>query len=97
MQRVLDVARVTHRTLASENGEDADLRKVARDLEASFLSEMLGHAGLGKTSETFGGGIGEEQFSSFLRNLQAEEIAAHGGIGLAEAIFDALKETADVE
>ncbi|MFD0980051.1 rod-binding protein [Tropicimonas aquimaris] len=96
MQKILDTSQVTHRALPSVDSDNSDLRRVARDLESSFLSEMLGHAGLGETSGTFGGGIGEEQFSSFLRDVQAQEIAAHGGIGLAEAIFDALKESADV-
>ena len=53
---------------------------------------MLQAAGLGDTSETFGGGAGEDQFSSFLVQAQAEEMVKSGGIGLAEAIFDALKE-----
>ena len=46
----------------------AQLRQVAQDLEASFLAEMLRHAGAGAARDTYGGGVGEEQFSSFLRN-----------------------------
>lgn len=68
-----------------------DLRDLAQDLEASFLAEMLKHAGLGETPDGFGGGIGEDQFASMLRDLQAKEIAANGGIGLAEAIFKSLE------
>ncbi|NDR57888.1 flagellar biosynthesis protein FlgJ [Pseudoruegeria sp. M32A2M] len=56
---------------------------------------MLKHAGVGKTPEGFGGGVGEEQFSSLLRDMQAREIAARGGIGLAESIFNSLVETLD--
>lgn len=63
----------------------------AQALEAAFLSEMLAHAGVGKTSETFGGGAGEEQFSSFLRERQADALVKAGGIGLSESIFEALK------
>lgn len=63
------------------------LRALAVQLEAGFLAEMLGHAGLGNASEAFGGGIGEDQFSSFLRKSQAEAIAGSGGIGLAESLF----------
>ncbi len=77
--------------------KDARLMQAARELEASFLSEMLKHAGLGKTSSTFGGGVGEEQFSSLLRDAQAREMATSGGIGLAENLFHALKEKIDAQ
>lgn len=70
----------------------AALRDAAQKLEASFLSEMLKSAGVGKASEAFGGGIGEEQFASFLRDAQAEQMVRAGGIGLAEMLFHALKE-----
>ena len=73
------------------------LLNVARDLEATFLAEMLKHAGVGDSPDTFGGGVGEEQFSSFLREAQAREIVANGGIGLAEAIFNSLKESSDAQ
>lgn len=71
-------------------GENSALRKATDALEAEFLNEMLDAAGVGKTSETFGGGIGEEQFASFLRREQATEMIRHGGIGLSESIFNAL-------
>lgn len=72
-------------------GHDAALRAVAVKLESTFLSEMFRSAGLGETAETFGGGIGEDQFASFLSDAQAGKIAAGGGIGLAESIFRSLK------
>ena len=68
------------------------LREAATELEASFLTEMLKSAGLGKTREGFGGGTGEDQFSSLLVRAQAEEMAKSGGIGLAESIYQSLKE-----
>ncbi len=71
---------------------DPPLMDVALKLEASFLAEMLQSAGLGKTSESFGGGAGEDQFSSFLIQEQALHIVKGGGIGLAQTLFDALKE-----
>ncbi len=74
---------------------DAALRDRAVALEAAFLAEMLGHAGLGAASGPFAGGAGEEQFASFLRHAQAEAIARRGGIGLAEQIFSALKARVD--
>lgn len=63
------------------------LRLAAQELEASFLAEMLKHAGLGTAPGGFGGGAGEEQFASFLRLEQARAIAQVGGIGLAEQLF----------
>lgn len=74
---------------------DEQLRQVAQELEATFLAEMLKTAGLHKTSEAFGGGVGEDQFGSFLVKAQADEMAKAGGIGLAEQIFEALKESGD--
>ena len=70
--------------------DESALREVARDLEVTFLTEMLASAGLGEVPEAFGGGIGEEQFASLLREEQARQLVAGGGIGLAESIFSAL-------
>lgn len=67
------------------------LREAAEKLEATFLAEMLKSAGVGAPRDTFGGGHGEEQFGSFLREAQAEEMVKSGGIGLAEALFEAMK------
>lgn len=74
------------------SNSDQVLRQAAQSLEASFLAQMLEAAGLGKPLETFGGGSGEDQFASFLIQAQADEMAQSGGIGLSEAIFEALKE-----
>jgi Rod binding domain-containing protein len=74
---------------------DTALRAAAEKLEASFLAEMLKAAGVGKPRESYGGGAGEEQFASFLREKQAEAMVQAGGIGLSEALFEALKERVD--
>ncbi len=76
---------------------DAALFQAAQDLEASFLAEMLKAAGFGKPRDAYGGGIGEDQFGSFLRQEQAKEMVKQGGIGLAESLFEALKERADAQ
>lgn len=62
----------------------------AEELEATFLSEMLAHTGLGEMQGSFGGGEGEAQFSSFLRQEQARLIVQHGGLGLSELIFNSM-------
>lgn len=77
--------------------EDAALWDAAQKLEASFLTEMLKAAGFGKARDAMGGGAGEDQFSSFLREAQATEMVRAGGIGLAESLFEALKENPDVQ
>lgn len=68
------------------------MRSISVKLEATFLSEMLKSAGLGAPSASFGGGAGEEQYSSFLVEAQAAEIAQAGGIGLSEIVFTELME-----
>jgi len=75
--------------------KDQEIWKVAQDLEATFMAEMLKSAGFGAARESFGGGIGEEQFESFLRNAEAKEMVRAGGIGLAEAVFNTLKGRSD--
>ena len=71
--------------------QDDALWQAARQLEATFLSEMLKSAGLDAQDGAFGGGIGEEQFSSYLRMEQATAMVDAGGIGLAESLFNAMK------
>lgn len=75
-------------TPASQKTED--LMTAAKELESAFLAEMLKSAGLGETPEGFGGGIGEDQFSSFLREAQARAMVEAGGIGLAQQLFESL-------
>ncbi|MCV2867045.1 rod-binding protein [Defluviimonas sp. WL0002] len=70
------------------------LRSAARELEASFLEEMLQHSGLGEQAGSFTGGVGEAQFASFLRREQALALVESGGIGLAQSIFEHLAERA---
>ncbi len=71
---------------------DAALKQAAQELEATFLAEMLKSAGLGKQGAGAFGGVGEDQFASFLVQAHADQMVKSGGIGLAEAIFKALQE-----
>lgn len=70
------------------------LRQKSQEMEAAFLAEMLSFAGLGAVADdadsSFSGGIGEQQFASFLRQEQAKLMVQKGGIGLAEQIFQSL-------
>lgn len=64
----------------------------AEELEAAFLAEMLAHTGLGEREGDFGGGAGEAQFASFLRQEQARLMVEKGGLGLAQLIFQSMVE-----
>lgn len=78
---------------------EASLRQLQRkavELEAVFLAEMLGHMAPETGQTAMGGGIGETQFSSLLRQEQARAIAERGGIGLAEHIFTTLSRARDL-
>ena len=76
--------------ITPDTSREATLRVKAQELEATFLSEMLSYTGIDTQSESFSGGHGEEQFTSFLRQEHAQAIAAKGGIGLAEQLFQSL-------
>ncbi len=74
-------------TMTALTPRQTAMQDAARKLEASFLSEMLKSAGLGAMEGPFGGGTGEEQFSSMMRDQQAQMMVEAGGIGLAEHLF----------
>ena len=71
---------------------DAAAKEVAQQFEAAFLSEMLKYTGLNAPSASFGGGAGEDAFASFLTDEYARLLAQRGGIGLAEKVFELLKQ-----
>lgn len=71
--------------------DERRLRQVSVELEANFLAEMLKQTGLGEARESFGGGVGEDGFASFLRQSHANQMARAGGIGLAQHIYESLK------
>ena len=73
-------------------GAEHAARAAAEAFEASFLAEMLRYSGLNAMPDAFGGGAGEEAFGSLLTDEYARLIAARGGIGLAERVFEILKQ-----
>jgi len=73
------------------------LQTAAVELEAAFLAEMLKSAGLGEARQSFGGGAGEDQFSSFLVQQQALQLARSGGVGLAEILFQSMMENSNAK
>lgn len=77
----------------AQPAKDAALKKASQDLEAAFLTQMLKPMGAEESRQSMGGGIGEEQFSSFLVEAEAKAVVKAGGVGLAESIFTSLKRT----
>lgn len=71
---------------------DAAAQKAAQAFEAAFLAEMLHYTGLNASPEGFGGGAGEDAFASLLTGEYARLLSERGGIGLAEQVFEVLKE-----
>ncbi|SCY29485.1 hypothetical protein [Paracoccus tibetensis] len=55
---------------------------LADQVEQMFLEEMLKHCGPGALGGSFGGGAGEEQFSSFLTREHAALLARRLDLGL---------------
>ncbi|MBC9246187.1 flagellar biosynthesis protein FlgJ [Paracoccus sp. 11-3] len=56
---------------------------VSEQLEIAFLEEMLKYCGPAARKGEFGGGIGEEQFSSYLTQEYAAILADKLDLGLA--------------
>lgn len=89
-EKAMEVTRSGPAMPAPRPAREAALMARAKELETAFLAEMLGHAGMEPDPGTFGGGIGEAQFASFLRQEQARMLVERGGIGLAESLFRAM-------
>ncbi len=62
-------------------------KKAAQDFEAVFITQMLGQMFSGiSTDGPFGGGQGEQMFRSLMIDEYGKQIAAQGGIGLADTV-----------
>ncbi len=73
----------------NNTGTDA-LQKSAKDLERSFIAEMLSASGLAKAM-TAQSGFGGDAYSRFLVEALADRIVERGGWGLAASVFTELK------
>ena len=62
-------------------------KKAAKDFEAMFMTSMLESMTAGiKTDKMFGGGEAEPLYRSMLNQEYGKAIAAHGSLGIADAI-----------
>lgn len=74
--------------LAHSAPSRAQAAKAAQEFEAVFLSQMLQPMFDGvKTDGTFGGGFAEEIYRGLMLENIGREMAASGGIGLADAVL----------
>lgn len=86
------VANVTSGKLEPNRTPQDNQYKIAQEFEASFLTEMLKYTGINKTSESFGGGAGEDAFSSMLSAAYADALVDSGGIGITEIVYQSILE-----
>ena len=63
-----------------------DEARAAHEFETVFLSQAVEEMMRGISAGEFGGGHGEEMWRSFMAHALAEEIAAHGSVGIARSI-----------
>lgn len=82
-------------TAPISNARETAMRQAAQELEATFLAEMLKPMGAGASRDSFGGGLGEEHFTTFLLQEESRAMVQAGGVGLAESIFQAMKKLAE--
>jgi peptidoglycan hydrolase FlgJ len=69
-------------------------KRTAQEFEGVFLSQFLGQMFDGISADgPFGGGEGEMMFRSLMLDEYGKQIAAQGGIGLADAVTRELLKT----
>ncbi len=73
-------------TIATTRSQATDAARAAFEFEVVFLSQAVEEMMRGTTAGEFGGGHGEDSWRSFLARAFAEEIAGHGGTGIARSI-----------
>lgn len=81
----------TAQTLAPKMGKKGDeeqARKLARDFESFFLSQMLQPMFRDTTPEApFGGGAGEDAWRSLQVDEYGKAIARSGGVGIGDMVL----------
>ena len=68
---------------------EAKVLKAAQDFEAMAIGQLLEpmFATVDSSKSMFSGGPGEESFKPMLVTEMAKEVEAHGGLGLADGIY----------
>lgn len=78
---------------ASKEAQRVDERMMdkAREFEAVFVAQMLNYSGMADAI-TKDSGFGGDAYSSLLLEQYAQKIVDNGGFGLADRIYDQLRE-----
>jgi len=79
-------------TRAALPSDPAKIAKAAQDFEAMAIGQLLQPMfdTVDTANSAFGGGSGEEAWKPMLVQEIAKQIAAHGGLGLAKPVYDAM-------
>jgi len=85
---------------AAENGpgrarEEAKLKDACQQFEQMYLQQMLGEMrkSSGKGTDEMGGGQQQDMFQGMLDQERAKAWSQEGGIGLANLLFQQMKQT----
>ena len=88
----LPVAAAPKPARPSQSADPAKIAKSAHDFEAMAIGQLL--QPMFDTVDTahnkFGGGPGEEAWKPMMVQEFAKQIEAHGGLGLAKPVYDAM-------
>jgi flagellar protein FlgJ len=76
----------------SASADPAKVMKAAQDFEAMAIGQLLQpmFETVDLSGGEFGGGAGEKAWQPMLVQEFAKEMAAHGGIGLAKPVYEAM-------
>ncbi len=79
-------------TKPSQSVDPTKVAKSAHDFEAMAIGQLLQPMfdTVDSSHDAFGGGPGEEAWKPMLVQEFAKQIEAHGGLGLAKPIYDAM-------
>ena len=89
IRSVSDTTSASASGTAATPAPDAKVLKAAQDFEAMAIGQMLEpmFATVDSSKSMFSGGAGEESFKPMLVTEMAKEVEAHGGLGLADSIY----------
>lgn len=76
----------------SQAQDEAKLMDACKQFETLYLTQMLGQMSKTGGSGLMGGGQGEEMFQGMLNEERAKSMAQDGGIGLANILFQQMKD-----
>ena len=89
---VLPVASQPTAVRPTQSADPAKIAKSAHEFEAMAIGQLLEPMfdTVDSAHDAFGGGAGEEAWKPMLVQAFAKQIEAHGGLGLAKPIYDAM-------